>query len=190
MNLPAVVPCLASTALIGGCATPAQVRTAPGANVADYKTCNFVSPLGTDRAGYSSFLSSSLKSVTRSALEAKGYTDSESDAQMAVNFSGQAQRKTDVALRRDGEPATAAAELNLAANKTAEGQIAFTSAAVEVSAAVESVDAAHRKVTLRLPDGSQKSIKIHRNVDVVAVAAGDTVVVAIAEQLVIAASPK
>ena len=87
---------LVAATLVGGCATQAQVRAAPGANVADYKTFSFVSPLGTDRAGYSSFLSSSLKSATRSALEAKGYTYSESGAKMGVNFSGQAQQKTEV----------------------------------------------------------------------------------------------
>lgn len=92
-----------ATALIAGCATTtAQVRSAPGVNLASYSTFAFVSPLGTDRAGYTSFLSTSLQNATRSALEAKGYRYSESNPQLLVNFTGKSEQKTDV------EPAMAA----------------------------------------------------------------------------------
>lgn len=81
---------------LGACNSTAQVRSAPGADIAGMNTFSFVSQLGTDRAGYASFLSTSLKNVTRTALEAKGYRYSETNPDMLVNFSGSSQQKTEV----------------------------------------------------------------------------------------------
>ena len=91
----AMLVAVASVSL-SGCAPTAQVRSAPGADIAGYDTFGFVKQFGTDRAGYSSFLSTSLKSAARTALEAKGYTYSDTNPQMLVNFSGKSEQKTEV----------------------------------------------------------------------------------------------
>ena len=91
----AILVAVASISL-SGCASTAQVRSAPGADIAGYDTFGFVKQFGTDRAGYSSFLSTSLKSAATAALEAKGYKYTDTNPQMLVNFSGKSQQKTEV----------------------------------------------------------------------------------------------
>ncbi len=89
---------LALAALLASCASTPRVdtQTAPGVSLGNYDTFGWVEPLGTDRAGYASFLSNSLKTATRSVLEAKGYTYAESSPKMLVNFNVSVQQKTDV----------------------------------------------------------------------------------------------
>jgi hypothetical protein len=99
----------------------------------------------------------------------------------------QVSEETALSVRRDGTPADAAAEVDLAAGRGERGTVAFTSAAVEVSGVVLAIDAPHRKVTFRLADGSQKIVKAHKGVDLSGLAVGDTVIVGYAEQVVIAA---
>jgi hypothetical protein len=65
-------------------------------NIAQYNTFDFVSPLGTDRSGYASFLSQDFKQATQSSLEAKGYKYSTSAPKMLVNFTVNVQVKTEV----------------------------------------------------------------------------------------------
>jgi len=99
----------------------------------------------------------------------------------------QVSEETALSVRRDGTPADVAAEVDLAAARGERGTMGFTSAAVEVSAVVLAIDAPHRKVTFRLADGSQKTVKAHKGVDLAGLTAGDTVIVGYAEQIVIAA---
>ena len=99
----------------------------------------------------------------------------------------QVSEETALSVRRDGTPADVAAEVDVAAARGERGTVGFTAAAVEVSAVVVAVDAPHRKVTFRLADGSQKTVKAHKGVDLSGLAAGDTVIVGYAEQVVIAA---
>lgn len=89
---------LALAGLLSACASTPSVdtQTAPNTNLAEYNTFGFVSPLGTDRAGYTSFLSSSLQGATRAALQAKGYTYTEDNPKMLVNFNVKVQQKTDI----------------------------------------------------------------------------------------------
>lgn len=98
----------------------------------------------------------------------------------------QVSEETALSIRRDGTPAAAAAEVDLAAARGERGAVAFTSAAVEVSGVVLAIDAPHRKVTFGLADGSQKIVKAHKGVDLSGLAVGDTVIVGYAEQVVIA----
>jgi len=99
----------------------------------------------------------------------------------------QVSEETALSVRRDGTPAEAAGEVDLAAARGDRGTVGFTSAAVEVSAVILAIDAPHRKVTFRLADGSQRTIKAHKGIDLSGLAAGDTVIVGYAEQVVIAA---
>ena len=59
----------------------------PGASLAGYRTFNYVNPLGTDREGYESLVSASLKEVTTAELARRGYQLSE-QPDFLVNFSG------------------------------------------------------------------------------------------------------
>lgn len=76
-------------ALAAGCASGPKIHVTsdPGANLASYHTFNYVSPLGTDREGYESLVSSSLKDVTTAELTRRGYRMAE-QPDFLVNFSG------------------------------------------------------------------------------------------------------
>lgn len=79
----------AAAALMAGCASTPKINVNmdPAANLAAYHTFNFVSPLGTDREGYQSLVSSSLKEVTTYELTRRGYRMSDSP-DFLVNFAG------------------------------------------------------------------------------------------------------
>lgn len=85
-------------ALLAACATTPMTTTqaAPGVDIASYNTFSYISPLGTDRSGYTSFLSKDLMSATKAALEAKGYRYSQDAPKMLVNFNANVQQKTDI----------------------------------------------------------------------------------------------
>jgi len=97
-GLSALLPAILLSALGAACSTTpsVKVQTAPGLDLTRYDTFAFVSPLGTDRSGYASFLSQDLKQATQSALEAKGYKYSESAPKMLVNFTVNVSVKTQV----------------------------------------------------------------------------------------------
>ena len=48
---------------------------------------------------------------------------------------------------------------------------------MEITAKVTAVDAAKRKVTLELPDGSKKTVKAGKQIDLSSIKAGDNVTV-------------
>jgi uncharacterized protein DUF4136 len=78
----------AALVLATGCAVRPVIRahTAPGANVAAYRTYGFFDKLGTDDSSYSSLLSTYLKSATALELESRGYRRAESNPDLLVNF--------------------------------------------------------------------------------------------------------
>ncbi|AZW43653.1 MULTISPECIES: DUF4136 domain-containing protein [Bordetella] len=84
--------------LLAGCASGPTLRSDydHSANFAQYRTFAFMSPLGTDRAGYSSLLTERLKQATRGQLEMRGYTYDDSKPDLLVNFNGKLQEKTQV----------------------------------------------------------------------------------------------
>ncbi len=84
-------------ALIAACASGPQIRVTadPGANLAGYRTFNYLSPLGTDREGYESLVSTSLKDATTTELTSRGYQLSETP-DFLVNFSGRLSEKLKV----------------------------------------------------------------------------------------------
>lgn len=86
LNGAAVVAVLA---LAAGCASGPEIRVTadPGANLAAYRTFNYLSPLGTDREGYESLVSASLKEATTAELTRRGYVLAEKP-DFLVNFSG------------------------------------------------------------------------------------------------------
>ncbi|AOB26351.1 DUF4136 domain-containing protein [Bordetella bronchiseptica] len=84
--------------LLAGCASGPTLRSDydHSANFAQYRTFAFMSPLGTDRAGYSSLLTERLKQAARGQLEMRGYTYDDSKPDLLVNFNGKLQEKTQV----------------------------------------------------------------------------------------------
>jgi hypothetical protein len=81
----AAAACLA----LAGCATAPDVRVDYDrtADFARYKTFGFLSPLGTDRAGYQSVVSLRLKAATQRELEARGMRLETGAPDLLVNFS-------------------------------------------------------------------------------------------------------
>ncbi|MCU0967605.1 MAG: DUF4136 domain-containing protein [Rubrivivax sp.] len=71
-----------------GCATGPDVRADydRNADFAAYRSFAFVSPLGTDRAGYQSLLSQHLRAATQRELESRGLRFDAAAPQLLVNF--------------------------------------------------------------------------------------------------------
>lgn len=89
---------LLCAALIAGCATGPDIRSDydRNADFRAYKTFGFVSPLGTDKHGYSSLVTSHFKSAARTEMEALGYTYSENEPELLVNFFMNTENRTEV----------------------------------------------------------------------------------------------
>ncbi|HNR22919.1 MAG TPA: DUF4136 domain-containing protein [Steroidobacteraceae bacterium] len=96
---------LATLALVGGCASAPQINVMsdPAANIAAYKTFNYMSPLGTDRGGYESLVSANLKDSTTLELTRRGYQMSETP-DFLVNFSGRLDEKLRVSTSPSFSP--------------------------------------------------------------------------------------
>ena len=86
------------TGLLAACAAGPTVKGDYDhqADFAQYRTFGFMTPLGTDRAGYSTLLTERLKNATRSQMEMRGYTYSASSPDLLVNFGAKMQQKTQV----------------------------------------------------------------------------------------------
>lgn len=84
-------------AFVAGCATGPKIRTDrdPAAEFASYRTYNFASELGTDRAGYSTILTGHFRRAVSREMEARGYTMSESP-DLLVNFFTSVRERTSV----------------------------------------------------------------------------------------------
>lgn len=73
---------------VAGCASGPSVRTSydQGVDFTRFRTFGFFQPLGTDRAGYRSFVSQQLMSATQRELQARGLQRADSDPDLLVNF--------------------------------------------------------------------------------------------------------
>ena len=85
-------------AIAAGCATGPAVTSDydRGADFTAYRTFAFFDPLGTDAAGYESLVTQTLKSAARREMEARGYTYSEADPDLLVNFNAKLAQQTRV----------------------------------------------------------------------------------------------
>lgn len=92
------------TVFLAGCATGPSIRSDydRSADFASYRTYNFASELGTDRAGYSTIITSHFKRSVGKELEARGYRRAESNPDLLVNFFVDTTERTDV--RRSPPP--------------------------------------------------------------------------------------
>jgi hypothetical protein len=73
--------------LVAACSSGPSIysNVDPAANFSTYRTYNFMTPLGTDRPGYSSVLSQYLRTAASRELEARGYQKSDTP-DLLVNF--------------------------------------------------------------------------------------------------------
>jgi hypothetical protein len=83
---------------LAGCATGPDIRVDgdPSVNIPGYRTFGFFDTLATDKAGYSTILSTRLKDATRRELERAGYTYSDQNPELLVNFNVNVVDKTEV----------------------------------------------------------------------------------------------
>jgi len=68
----------------------------PAANIPAFRTFGYFQELSTDKAGYSTILTSRLKEATRRELEKQGYTYAEASPDLLVNFHVNVQDKTEI----------------------------------------------------------------------------------------------
>lgn len=92
---------LACQALLTACASGPQLRTdyAPGVDFTAYETFGFARELGTDRAGYTSLITSHFKSAVRAEMEDLGYRYVEDDPDLIVNFYTRVEERSEVRSR-------------------------------------------------------------------------------------------
>lgn len=74
------------------------------ANFAAYRTFGFFSPLGTDKAGYATLVTQTLKDATRREMEARGYTYSETNPDLLLNFNAKLAKQVQVSQIPMGPP--------------------------------------------------------------------------------------
>ncbi|OZI71126.1 hypothetical protein CAL22_14755 [Bordetella genomosp. 12] len=83
---------------LAGCASKPIVRSDYDHKVdfAQYHSYGFLSPLGTDKAGYSSLLTERLKSAVRGEMQRRGYVYDETQPDLQVNFSAKLEEKVQI----------------------------------------------------------------------------------------------
>jgi hypothetical protein len=84
--------------VVAGCASGPTVRTSvdQSADFTQYKTFSFMSPLGTDGAGYRSIVSQQLIVASQRALEARGMRRDDTAPQLLLNFNANLTEKLQV----------------------------------------------------------------------------------------------
>ncbi len=81
--------CLFGAALaIAGCVSQPRISSQAriGSDFASYKTYAWVSPLATDRAGYSTIMTSQFKTAVQAQMAARGYTFDANNPDLLINF--------------------------------------------------------------------------------------------------------
>lgn len=89
---------VAAVAIASGCSSGPSIRVDadPTADFAAYRTFGFFEPLATDKAGYSTLLTSRLKETARRELQARGYEYADTSPDLLVNFNVNVIDKTEV----------------------------------------------------------------------------------------------
>lgn len=92
---------LASLVLLTACSTNPTIRSErdDSAMFSRYATFGFFDPVGTDKAGYETLVTQTLKASARREMEARGYRYAESGAELLVNFNAQLTDRTELQPR-------------------------------------------------------------------------------------------
>ncbi|AZY50965.1 DUF4136 domain-containing protein [Bordetella avium] len=95
MALPRMLSVLGLAALLSACASGPMVRSDYDhqVNFAQYRSFAFMSPLGTDTAGYTNLLTERLKNAARLQMEDRGYVYDAQKPDLLVNFGAKLQNK-------------------------------------------------------------------------------------------------
>lgn len=89
----------ASILLLSACATNQPTitsETRAGVDISQYKTYGWFSPLATDKAGYSSIVSSNFKTAIQNEMYARGYVYDANSPQLLININASSQERMDV----------------------------------------------------------------------------------------------
>lgn len=88
---------LSTTALLVACATGPSITTQirPNTNFSQYKTWSYTQQLGTDKAGYSTIITSEFKRAVQNEMAARGYVYSTENPGLWVNFFSNVQTMTE-----------------------------------------------------------------------------------------------
>ena len=89
-------------AVAAGCAVKPDYRVDydPAVDFSQYKTYGFFDQLGTDQAGYSTLVTQHFKAATGREMEKLGYTYTEQDPDLLVNFNAMSTEKSEVRSRQ------------------------------------------------------------------------------------------
>ncbi len=93
------VPSLALLGIVAaGCASGPDIRVDadPAVRITDYRTFAYFSPLATDKAGYSTLVTSRLKEATRREMEKRGYAYEEANPDLLLNFQLNVEERTEI----------------------------------------------------------------------------------------------
>jgi hypothetical protein len=92
--------CVFVLAGLAGCATTSgpeiRVDSAPGVDFSSYSTFGFPEQAGTDRAGYSTIVTSYFKDAVREQMEKRGYQYVDANPELLVNFFANVRERTEV----------------------------------------------------------------------------------------------
>jgi hypothetical protein len=88
---------IVALALLGGCASGPKLRSNhdPSADFSTYRTYGFFERLGTDRSGYSTIVSATLKSAVGNEMDKRGYRLS-ATPDLLINFQARLRRTQEV----------------------------------------------------------------------------------------------
>ena len=83
---------------LAACASGPEIRVDgdPNVNITAYRSFGFFSSVATDKAGYSTILTTRLKDATRRELEKRGYAYTDSNPELLVNFNLNVVDKTEI----------------------------------------------------------------------------------------------
>lgn len=104
MHPVSVAACLVALAAIAaGCATQRgadiRVNTAPDVDLSAYNTFGFPEQTGTDRGGYSTFVTDYFKTAVRDQMERRGYRYVDENPDLLINFYANVRERTEVRSR-------------------------------------------------------------------------------------------
>ncbi len=88
---------VASVLVMTGCASQPRISSQArvGSDFSSYKTYAWVSPLATDRAGYSTIITSQFKTAVQAQMAARGYTFDANNPDLLVNFFSNTESRTE-----------------------------------------------------------------------------------------------
>jgi hypothetical protein len=90
---------IAASLALSACAAPkikTRSQTDPSANLSAYKTYGFVAEPGTNKSGYSTPITTYFKTAVTREMNARGYTYSETDPELLINFNTNAREQVDI----------------------------------------------------------------------------------------------